>query len=111
MNLAQAKQEYISTYVEKRLADADENLYQTDSDSGYTYLNSRGERYAEHFEAEAKKNWEEAHKCYEESILGYQRESVFDTASDYAWHKVGEGHWEFSDLLADLLDEAYHEII
>jgi len=110
MTFEQAEQKYIAMYVERALEEVDERLYSTDSDSGYSYLNSRGEDYAQKFELEAASSFKEAVALYNASFSTYVDDD-YDSARDYAWVQIADGKWDFPEFLADLIDEAYHETV
>jgi len=113
MTFEQAEQKYIAMYVERALEEVDERLYSTDSDSGYSYLNSRGEDYAQKFELEAASSWKEAVALYNASITAHELagSNEYDFTRDFAYAQIADGKWDFPELLADLIDEAYHETV
>jgi predicted transcriptional regulator len=116
--LAKAKEKFINWVVDQALEEASEetSVWQSDSDSGYTYLSPYGEVLHEQKVDEAIAEWNEALEYFKKKLEEYEILEDIDkenyTAHDWAWACINNSPLDHANILADYIAdamEAFHE--
>jgi predicted transcriptional regulator len=110
--LAKAKEKFINWIVDQALEKASEetSVWQSDSDSGYTYLSPYGEVIYDEKVDEAIAEWNMAITMFNGALEYYENNAEikeqYNSAIGYAWAYIDNSFLDHADILADYIADA-----